>query len=255
MGGIRLVVQADDLGMCRAVNEGIEHAVVDGIVTQTSVMAPTPWFAEGAAIARRTGVVTGLHATFTCEWEYLRWAPLSTGATLRLDDSTMPRTVEDAAARIDPAEGLAEVRKQAARARGLGLDLAYVDCHMGISVTSAYAGVCEDLGVRFIYPGVDPHFTFDTISMLSTVSTDDPSARTGRFAGWLDRLGEGTHLVVTHPAVASAELRALCDPDDASAGWAETWRVADLEALTAPEVREVIHRRGIELVSVADLAG
>ena len=49
MGTIRLVVQADDLGMCRAVNEGIENAVADGIVTQTSVMAPTPWFAEGAA--------------------------------------------------------------------------------------------------------------------------------------------------------------------------------------------------------------
>ena len=58
MGTIRLVVQADDLGMCRSVNEGIEHAIVDGIVTQTSVMAPTPWFVEGATRIGRLGVTT-----------------------------------------------------------------------------------------------------------------------------------------------------------------------------------------------------
>lgn len=41
MASVRLVVQADDLGMCRAVNEGITLAATEGIVTQASVMAPT----------------------------------------------------------------------------------------------------------------------------------------------------------------------------------------------------------------------
>lgn len=104
-------------------------------------------------MAVRLGVVAGLHSTFTSEWHYLWWAPLSVGASLQLDDGTMPRTVDAAAEQIDPNEGLAELRTQAARARGLGLDLAYVDCHMGISVTSAYAGVAADLGVPFLYPG------------------------------------------------------------------------------------------------------
>ena len=45
MSEIRLVVQGDDLGMCRAVNEGIALAAIDGVLTQASVMAPTPWFA------------------------------------------------------------------------------------------------------------------------------------------------------------------------------------------------------------------
>ena len=56
-----------------------------------------------------------------------------------------------------------------------------------------------------------------------------------------------------HPAVASAELRAICDAGDDNAVWAEPWRVADLAALTDRAVRQVIERRGIELVSVADL--
>lgn len=253
MGAIRLVVQADDLGMCRAVNEGIAHAVTDGIVTQTSVMAPTPWFAEGATIARRIGVTTGLHATLTCEWRYLRWAPLSTGATVRRADGTMHPTVEDATTRIEPDEAIDELRSQLRRAVDCGLDLAYVDCHMGISVTTAYATVCADLGVRFMYPGVEPHHTFDSFNFLSMASRDDLDARTGEFVEWLERLDDGVHFVLTHPAVASPELRAICDPGDDNAVWAETWRVADLAALTDPAVRSVIERRGIDLISVTDL--
>ncbi|MGB0113646.1 MAG: ChbG/HpnK family deacetylase [Ilumatobacteraceae bacterium] len=253
MGRVRLVVQADDLGMCRAVNEGIEHAIVDGIVTQTSVMAPTPWFEEGAAMALRTGVTTGLHATFTCEWDYLRWAPLSTGASLRLDDGTMPRTVEEAAARIDVDDGVAELRVQAARATAAGLRLSYVDPHMGVSVASAYGAMCEELGVRFMYPGIDPHHSFDSIYVLSMAAATDLDSRTSRFVDWLDRAGDGVHFVLTHPGVASEELRAICSPDHPDIVWAETWRVADLAALTDPAVRAVIERRGIELVTVADL--
>ena len=213
MGTIRLVVQADDLGMCRSVNEGIEHAIVDGIVTQTSVMAPTPWFVEGATRIGRLGVTTGLHGTLTCEWRNLRWAPLSTGATLRLDDGTMRRTVEDAAASIDPTEAVDELRVQASRARACGLDLAYVDCHMGISVASAFAGACADLGVRFIYRGVDPHHVFDSLYVLSMASTDDLAARTAHFVDWLERLDDGVHFVMSHPAVASDELRAISDAE------------------------------------------
>lgn len=253
MGTIRLVVQADDLGMCRAVNEGIALAVTDGIVTQTSVMAPAPWFAEGAAIVRRIGVASGLHATLTCEWRYLRWAPLSAGGTARRDDGTMHTTVEAAAAAISEADATAELRAQARRARDCGLDLAYVDCHMGISVVGAYAAVSNELGVRFMYPGVEPHHVFDSFRFVSVDSPDDLDARTGRFVDWLERLDAGVHLALTHPATSSPELRAVCDPDDDNAVWAETWRVADLAALTDPAVRSVIERRGIELIDVSAL--
>ncbi len=246
------MVQADDLGMCRAVNDGIEHAVTDGLVTQVSAMAPTPWFADGAARVRRLGVTTGLHCTFTCEWDHLRWAPLSPGRTLRLDDGTQPRTVEDAARLVDPTEGLEELRWQARRATACGIDLAYVDPHMGVSVTSAYGAICEELGLRFIYRAVDPHHRFDSIFVLSLAVTDDLDRRTDAFVDWLDRVGEGTHLVLTHPGVASDELRALTGPGAANADWAEPYRAADLAALTAPEARAVVERRGIALVSVGD---
>ena len=206
--------------MCRAVNEGVALAVTDGIVTQTSAMAPTPWFAEGAAMARRIGVTTGLHATLTCEWRYLRWSPLSAGLTVRRADGTMHATVDAAAASIAPEEAAGELRAQVSRAQDCGLDLAYVDCHMGISITSAYEAVCADLGVKFMYPGVDPHHEFDSFNFVSMTARDDLDARTGRFVEWLERLDDGVHFALTHPAVASDELRAICDPSDDNAVWA-----------------------------------
>jgi predicted glycoside hydrolase/deacetylase ChbG (UPF0249 family) len=249
MGDIRLVVQGDDLGMCRAVNEGIATAARDGILTQTSAMAPTPWFGEGAALARREGLGVGLHVTLTCEWEYLRWGPLTTGATIRGDDGSFPRTLVEAA-EADPGEAIAEALAQAERARAAGLDLSYVDPHMGISQRPAYEAVCERYGLAFMYRGVEPHHEFASIIVLSLGPLED---RAAWFADRLEQLAPGTHMVMAHPGVAGEELRAMTDLDALNADWAEPYRVADLAALCDPGVRKVIDGRGIDLVAVRDL--
>ncbi|HUR77642.1 MAG TPA: ChbG/HpnK family deacetylase [Acidimicrobiales bacterium] len=249
MSDTRLVVQADDLGMCRAVNEGIGLAKTDGILTQTSVMAPTPWFAEGAAMAKRLGIATGLHLTLTCDWQYYRWSPLTSGASLRDPDGTFKSTVEAAKA-DDVDEAIAEGHAQIDRAEALGLTIGYVDPHMGISVVPAYEAACARLGVKFMYPGPQPHHRFESIVYLSVQSRRDRGAW---FADHLDQLGPGTHMVQSHPAVASAELRAMEPEDSRNFFWTEPTRVPDLEALCAPEVRKVVEARGIELVGVQDL--
>ncbi len=249
MGDVRLVVQADDLGMCRAVNEGVELARTEGVLTQTSVMAPTPWFAEGAAMAKRVGIPTGLHLTLTCDWKYYRWSPLTAGASLRDSDGTFKSTVA-AAKEDDVDEAIAEGHAQIDRAQALGLTISYVDPHMGISVVPAYEAACARLGVKFMYPGPKPHHDFDSIIFLSVQTRKD---RAAWFAAALEQLTPGTHMVQSHPAVASAELRAMEPEDSDTYFWAESTRVPDLEALCAPEVRKVIESRNIELVAVRDL--
>jgi predicted glycoside hydrolase/deacetylase ChbG (UPF0249 family) len=247
---IRLVVQGDDLGMCRAVNEGIALAATEGILTQASVMAPTPWFAEGAATVKRIDLPVGLHVTLTCEWDYLRWSPLSPAPTLRGADGTFPRTVE-AAATADPGDAVAEAHAQADRATALGLEITYVDPHMGVSVPAAYAAMCERFGVRFIYRGIEPHHEWASLIVLSLAPSDD---RAAWLADRLESIGSGTHFVLSHPAVESEELRALTDPSNENAEWAEPIRIRDLAALCDESVRRVIERRDIELVSVHDLS-
>lgn len=246
MSDIRLVVQADDLGMCRAVNEGIEIGFTEGVLTQTSVMAPTPWFGEGAAMAKRLGVATGLHVTFTCEWEYLRWGPLTEGASLRDPDGLFKKTVESAKeGSVDDA--LVEVNAQIDRAQGWGLELSYVDPHMGVSIAPAYAAACERLGVKFMYDQINPHHQWDSpVIWLSLMSRRDRGAI---FAETLEKLGPGTHMVMAHPGTDTEELRGLTPSDAENYFWAQPTRVADLEALCAPEVRKVIEKRGMELIS------
>jgi predicted glycoside hydrolase/deacetylase ChbG (UPF0249 family) len=246
---IKLVVQGDDLGMCRSVNEGIVLAATEGILTQASVMAPTPWFAEGAAMVQRVGLPVGLHVTLTCEWDYLRWSPLSPAPSLRAPDGTFHRTVE-AAATADPAEAVAEAHAQADRAAALGLDITYIDPHMGVSVRAAYEAMCARFGVKFIYRGIEPHHEWASLIVLSLAPPDD---RAAWLAERLESIGPGTHFVLSHPAVESAELRAITDPANENAVWAEPIRIEDLAALCDPSVRKVIERRDIALIAARDL--
>ena len=249
MSEIRLVVQADDLGMCRSVNEGIALSKTDGILTQTSVMAPTPWFGEGAEMAKRLGIPTGLHLTFTCEWEYLRWGPLSTGASLRDSDGLFKRTVE-AAAEGAADEGIVEANAQIDRAQAAGLELTYVDPHMGVSITPAYEAACERLGVKFMYENINPHHQWDSpVIWLSLMSRRDRGAQ---FADVLEKLGPGTHMVMSHPSTSTDEIKGVTPADAENYFWAEPTRIADLEALCAPEVRKVIENRNIELIAARD---
>ena len=250
MGDIKLVVQGDDLGMCRAVNEGMGLAFTDGILTQTSVMAPTPWFGEGAALALRLGIPVGLHTTFTCEWRYLRWGPLTGGASLRDVDGTFHRSVAAAAEHIDPADAVVEALAQADRAKAAGLELTYVDPHMGVSVVPGYEAVCEREGLRFVYEDITPHHDWASIIILSIGPMKD---RTAWFVEELEKIGPGTHFVMAHPGVPGPELQALTDRDAPDSIWAEAFRKRDLEALCAPEVRQVVERRGIDLVAIKDL--
>ena len=105
---IRLIVQADDFGMCHAVNEGILQAYREGIVTQASAMAPCPWISEAIAMAVEHRIPVGLHCTLTCEWEHLRWGPITSGPSLREPDGGFWRTVEEARTHAVPEETRAE---------------------------------------------------------------------------------------------------------------------------------------------------
>ena len=178
--------------MCRSVNEGIEHTIVDGIVTQTSVMAPTPWFVEGPTRIGRLGVATGLHGTLTCEWRNLRWAPLSIGATLRLDDGTMRRTVEDAAASIDPGEAVAELRVRAPRPGLRARPRVRRLSHGHLRRQRVRRRVRRPRGAVHLR-GVEPHHVFGSLHVLSVSSADDLAARTAHFVDWLERLDDGVH--------------------------------------------------------------
>ena len=57
----RLVIRADDLGYCEAVNYGIEKTVKEGLIKNVSLMPNMPAAAHGISILKGTDVVFGQH--------------------------------------------------------------------------------------------------------------------------------------------------------------------------------------------------
>lgn len=249
MSAKRLIIQGDDFGMCHAVNEGIRQAFTEGVLTQASAMAPCPWIDEAAAVALEHRIPIGVHSTLTCEWDHLRWRPLTAGASLVEPDGTMHRTLEGAMKGLDADDSSAELGAQIGRLRELGLDPRYFDCHMGPTSIGAFGEACRTFELPFIYPLVSECLKLDSIAMLSPIPAEEKKA-------WLldrlDGLTPGLHLVVTHPGVAGPELRALAGPGAENRCWAEEYRASDLDVLLDRDVRARIDALEIELFAVGD---
>lgn len=236
--------------MCHAVNQGIVESFRSGIITQASTMAPCPSILEAVALAHEFDIPVGLHGTLTCEWDYLRWSPITSGASLRESDGTMHRTLEGAMATVDAAEATEELSAQVECLQAHGLTPTYLDCHMGPITREGFGEACRRFDLPFIYPLLDEFMTFDSIAMLSPMPAEEKKP-------WLlDRLQgltPGVHLIVTHPAVADAELRSIARPEAENFCWAEENRISDLTVLLDKEVASCIEALGIELVSIGDL--
>ena len=73
----RLVVTADDFGLSLEVNEAVEQAHRDGILTAASLMVSAPAAADAVARARRMpSLRVGLHLVLVEAWPTLPAADL-----------------------------------------------------------------------------------------------------------------------------------------------------------------------------------
>src|SRR5215470_14894624 len=247
-GQIRLVVRGDDFGMCHAVNEGIKRAFTDGIVTTASTMAPCPWFGEAMAITKDLGIPVGAHQTLTCEWDYFRWRPLTDGPSLAGTDGTFRPSVELAQRHVQHGEVVRELLAQVDRFRLAGLNLDYLDHHMGSTLPAAYAEVSELTGVPFLYSAEVRR----GLVSISELSPRDAAGKKAWMASYLRGLEPGAHLLVCHPGVESSELESLTGPASVPYRWAAEYRLSDLEVLTDPEIRELIDELGIRLCTLPE---
>jgi chitin disaccharide deacetylase len=247
-GEIKLIVRADDFGMCHAVNEGILRAFTEGIVTQASVMVPCPWFTEAAAMTRAHAIPVGVHQTLTCEWDFLRWRPLTAGLSLTGPDGTFLRSVIEARDAIAHEEAVAELLAQVARFTAADLTLDYLDIHMGAVAPKAYAEVADQLDTLFLYSALARERGLTSIEGLSERESSD---KKDWLLSYLSELEPGTHMLVVHPGVGGPELAGITGPGSVPYRWAEEYRIADLDVLTDPEVAALISERGIELTTAA----
>lgn len=233
----RLVVTADDFGLSLEVNEAVEQAHRDGILTAASLMVSAPAAADAVARARRLpSLRVGLHLVMVEAWPTLPPSALSdlVGAD-GLIRSDMGRLGLDLALKASARRQLAaeiEAQFQAYRATGLPLD--HVNAHKHFHVHPLIAGLVLAAGkrhgmralrvpretravLRAAEPGADPKAALDSAPWAALLAVRARQAgllipdRTlglawsgamtpARVAGLLRHLPDGLTELYTHPA-------------------------------------------------------
>jgi hypothetical protein len=253
----RLLVTADDFGMCHAVNAGTVRAMQKGCVGSSNFLVPCPWFSEALSLAREHALPIGVHLCVTCEWDQLRWGPLTRAPGLCDEQGFLHPRFEPLLARASDAEILAEYLAQVARVRSLGFEPTHLDTHMlpstdqgpgALRLKALVAEVARTSGLRYLYE-TDSSGRLRYFDQELEISGESWASVWSR----LEALGPGTYHLIGHAAEPSPELEAMCSADHPARIWAAPIRVMDLAFFTAGGTRQRLHDLGFDLITVADL--
>lgn len=273
---IRLLVRADDLGNAQATNEACVRAYREGIVRSVEVIVPGQWTPDAVRlIAATPGLDVGVHLALTSEWDRCKWRPLTTAPSL-VDEFgyLVPKSRQPAGSKlhlgvIDSHYDLREVEAELrAQIDGLQQQLTAAGAAAGtFSHFSAHMYVCygtPDLlalterlgkayGMRATEQGLrhvsDKKFLASR-APNSLAKTLVPATQEEGYLEILEQLTPGDWLWIVHPAFDTPEVRAFDTPDNHIV--AER-RAADFRCVTSEKIKEVIRRRGIQLISYRDL--
>jgi hopanoid biosynthesis associated protein HpnK len=275
----KVVINADDFGLCRPVNEGIIRAHREGILTSATLMTTTPGFEEAVELAKanpRLGV--GVHLNL------VRGRPLSRaedipgllgpdGRFLGRPGRILRRVVSG---RISAGELERELRAQVERAIASGLPLTHLDSekhlHAFPPVFRAVIKVARAYGfgrVRFIR---EYRLSRHPVQSLKAAFLSACSARVrsdlraegfvnpGAFYGIsnsgrmtvptlrriLGRLGEGTAEIMVHPGFETPELFEV--EKEVGRYYINRFREQELRTLIDPSFPPLVRTLGLELV-------
>jgi chitin disaccharide deacetylase len=227
-----VIVNADDFGRSRGINEGVAVCHERGIVTSASLMVRAPAADEAAEYAERhPGLSVGLHVDLA-EWTVRdgSWRPLYE----RVDEA-------------DAAAVAAEIRSQLAAFRELlGRDPTHLDghqhAHRDEPARSIMLELADELRVplRDFAPGVRYSGSFygQGASGEPLAEAISVEALRGIIAG----LPPGVTELGCHPAAA----------DDLDSMYLAE-RMEEVRALCDPRVRAALDEAEVELISFADL--
>jgi predicted glycoside hydrolase/deacetylase ChbG (UPF0249 family) len=278
----RLIVTADDFGLCPSVSRAILEAHRQGIVTSASILANAPGFEEAASLAREApGLAVGVHLNLT------RGRPVSRPAevpSLVREDGAFARgarglTLALARGRLALQDVRQEWAAQIARARAAGIVPTHLDAEQHVhllpplfrvvvglaqaeGILAVRAGAEEELLAR-LAPANPQWYKAAIVAVLgrrarrraALAGLRVPDRLLGivdggrldgpRLERLLARLAEGLTELIAHPGSEGAELREVAGSHGAYSAPA---REAELRALTAPGLRPALASRGIDLV-------
>jgi hypothetical protein len=257
-GARLLIINADDLGMCHAVNEAIFRVLEEGIVCSTTLMVPCPWVLHAMQfLANQPDIPFGVHLTAVSDRPYYRWRPVTArekvpslldGAGYFYDFEHMPDFM--AQVRLDELE--MEFRAQIHVVLDAGLRPTHLDWHSlrighRADIFDVMVRLAREYGLALRVAGrswieklqrrglpTNDHDFLDSYGL-------DPAHKAGRYAELLRELPAGLSEWAVHPGLDSPELLAL-EPGE------NRIRQSDFDFLMSDRARNLVREEGITLL-------
>jgi chitin disaccharide deacetylase len=280
----QLILNADDFGLTRGVNEGILRAHRDGILTSATLMANGAAFDHAVELALATPALgVGCHLVLVGGMSV---APPSEIPSLADSEGRLPASLSAfvarvTAGRIRRADIETELRAQIEKIKRAGIPPTHLDTHKHThahpKVLHALGRVAQEFGIlrirkpierlRHSWSGGAPTGQLVAASAARTVSLKfralsrkyglrSPEhflglASTGglgpaALCRLIDTLPEGQTEIMLHPGI--------CDADLAQTGSRlQRQRELEMEALLDPSVRQAVRTHGIQLITYREL--
>jgi predicted glycoside hydrolase/deacetylase ChbG (UPF0249 family) len=255
MGGevMKLIINADDFGLCPGQNLGIQSAHRHGIVTSASLMANGRWFAEAIAIAHENPTLgIGVHLVLSAGKPIL---PLSDVKSLVDSDGFFHKFNDAKHINADMSELEKEWRAQIEKVLSHGIIPDHLDghhhlhLHPDIFATTLKLAKEYHLPIRWI-PGSDPNREKEQMRkqhvnyvyclhdfFMEGVSNE----YFYNFVGLHEHLDQDHFDVMCHPA--------YLDPYIMTHSKYTLYRVKELGVLTDKSVKEALLEHNIELTT------
>jgi chitin disaccharide deacetylase len=280
----RLIVNADDFGLTSGVNRGIIEAHTRGVVTSSTLMACGTAFDGAVALAKqKQSLSVGCHVLLVDGWptlssELVSSLALQNSGKPKFRDSLMSFACLAAARRLDEDQIEGEIVAQIRKLQTAGIQVSHVDSHkhthMFPVVFRPMLRAAKKCGVSAIRNPFEPllftksrnwkrqfqlgvlrSFRRSFRDALNEAGMKTPDGCIGIvasgglnikiFCELIENLPEGTWEFVSHPGYSDAALAGVRTRLHAS-------REIELQVLTAPEVKELLRREQVELISYRD---
>jgi predicted glycoside hydrolase/deacetylase ChbG (UPF0249 family) len=257
-----LIINADDFGMCHAVNEAILQTLTQGLASSCSLMVPCSWGLHAIQLLKEhPDLPFGIHLTSVSEQPYYRWGPVTCPEKVPslVDEAGYfysEKRIDEFLEQVDLRELELEYRTQIEIVLSAGLKPTHLDSHCGIHtrrepIFDMTVGLARDYGLAL---RVDGQPLIEKLQKQGYPANDydlmdsyelEIANKSALYARMLRELPVGLSEWAIHPGLGTAELRAL-EP---------SWEVrqSDFDFFMSQEAREIVAEEGIIILDYRPL--
>jgi predicted glycoside hydrolase/deacetylase ChbG (UPF0249 family) len=263
-----LIINADDMGMAPGINYGIIKAHREGIVTDVSLMVCMPYTEDAVRLLKKEApnLSVGVHLCLTSQGNAKPVLPKKEVPSLVDKDGFFPRRppikkiwgfipyMEFPNFKIEEVEK--ELAAQVQKALDLGIDITHLDSNEGFhNLNFEYLKIviklAKKLNVPIRWPNPFKLYLLKKEGILTTKYLHytyygvPKENKEDYFINFLKKLKNGVTEFITHPAIQDEVLAKLSPSGPA--------REKELEVMCKKEIKELIKKLNIKLVSFKEL--